>query len=305
MIEAVACAKVNFSLRVGAVEANGLHRVSGLFQSIDWIDRLTAEWSEEDEIVSMHGGPVIAEKENLAWRAAELMRREAGSDRRLRIALHKNIPAAAGLGGGSADAAAALAAVGYMFGVAPTTELAAQLGSDVPFCLQGGTAEVGATGETVSARDLPTGFALGLVVPPVEISTADVFAEWDALGAPEGRPIGGTDLPPALRSGGPLINDLHPAAAAVAPILEEWRIELEARWGRPVLVTGSGPTLFAFFLDRGEATAAIDAIPPGARAATAAEPVPFGWVARDGSKLWASTTTDESSKSLAASLFDG
>ena len=285
MIEAIACAKVNFSLQVGPAQEDGLHLVGGLFQSISWVDRLTVEWGDEDELSSMNGGPVIAGRDNLAWQAAELIRAEAGNDRPLRIALGKSIPAAAGLGGGSADGAASLAVVGHMFGVEATTNLAAKLGSDVPFCLRGGAAEVAGTGERLRERDVPTGFALGLVVPPVELSTAAVFAQWDAMGGPAGQPIAGSDLPPALRGDEPLVNDLLPAAAAVAPSLEEWRGELEAQWGRRVLLTGSGPTLFAFFVDAAEATAALAAIPTGARAAVAAEPVPFGWGARDDSTI--------------------
>ena len=87
----------------------------------------------------------------------------------------------------------------------------------------------------------------------------------------------GADLPPLLRRLGPLHNDLYPAAVSVAPALDEWRAELASRWSRPVLVTGSGPTLFAYFLDRAEAGNAIADIPPGARAAAAALPIPFGW----------------------------
>ncbi len=305
MIEAIACAKVNFSLRIGPVQENGLHRIGGRFQSISWIDRLEVGWADEDSLASMSGGPVIAGKNNLVWRAATLVRTEAESDRPVRISLGKSIPSAAGLGGGSADGAAALGALGRMFGVDITTQLAGKLGSDVPFCWRGGAADVGGTGGTLQARDVPGGFALALVVPPVELSTAAVFTQWDAMGGPSGSPVTGLDLPPSLRSAEPLVNDLHPAAAAVAPILEDWRRELESSWGRKVLLTGSGPTIYAFFVDSAEAFAALDAIPPGARSAAVAGPVPFGWVARDDADMWSYARLDEPAEELAGRLFDG
>lgn len=305
MIEAISCAKVNFSLRIGPVQADGLHRVGGHFQSIDWADRLTFEWGDEDSLVALDGGPVIAGWDNLVWKAAALIRAEVGSQRPLRIGLGKSIPAAAGLGGGSGNGAAALATLGRMCGVAVTMELAAKLGSDVPFCLRGGSVEVSGTGETLDPRNMPSGFSLGLVVPPIELSTAAVFRQWDEMGGPSGTPVAASDLPPALRGDDHIVNDLYPAAAAVAPLLEEWRHELERRWGRPALLTGSGPTLFGFFVDDAEATAALDAIPPGARATAVAEPVPFGWVGRDGSTMWSFAELDDATRELANRLFDG
>lgn len=305
MIEAIACAKVNYSLRVGPVHDNGLHRVGGLFQSISWVDRLTVEWSEADGLESLSGGPVIDGRRNLVWQATELVRQQAENRRPIRIGLGKSIPAAAGLGGGSADGAAALAVVGRMCGVDATPALASRLGSDVPFCLHGGAVEVGGTGETLAARPVADGFVLGVVVPPIELSTAAVFDRWDAMGGPTGTPPDPAALPPSLRDADPLTNDLHPAAAAVAPVLEDWRHELAAAWGRPVLLTGSGPALFAFFVDPSEAAAALDVVPAGARATAVAEPTPFGWAARDDSTTWSYRPIGARASDLAARLLDG
>lgn len=296
MIQAVASAKINFSLHVAARDADtGLHRIRGIFQSISWVDRLEAAFAEEDTLRSAGGGEVVAGWDNLAWRAVTAVREVAGSRRAVELVLDKEIPAAAGLGGGSADAAAALAIAGRLCGVERRAllGLTADLGSDVPFCFAGGTAEVGGTGEELQSRAPATGFALAVVVPPIELSTGAVYARWDELGEPRGEAPSDRSLPPALRSEGPLANDLLPAALAVNPHLGDWRSELAARWSRPVLLTGSGPTLFAFFVDEAEAAAALEDTPPGARGKAAVVPVPFGWAIRpEGGPVVASGPTD-------------
>jgi 4-diphosphocytidyl-2-C-methyl-D-erythritol kinase len=281
MIRAVACAKVNLSLRVGARQPDGMHKLAGLFQSVDWVDRLVLRLADEDRLEGESGRPVIAGWDNLAWRAINQVRDAAGSGQPVAATLDKQIPAAAGLGGGSADAAAALAAAGHLFGVGSTElfEIAPALGSDVPFCLAGGTAAVAGTGA--------------------------VYNEWDRMGGPEGPTIDGADLPPLLRKLGPLGNDLYPAAASLAPNLDDWRADLERRWSRPVLLTGSGPTLFAYFLDRAEAGHAIADIPAGARAAAATLPIPFGWALDLGDgEFRASAQTDERTAEMIPLLFD-
>ncbi len=277
-MRALAYGKVNLSLHVGAGDGSR-HLVNGLFQSIGWADRLTLEKAEEDVLAGSEGRPVVAGEDNLAWRAAVAVRGLADAKAAMALTLDKEIPVAAGLGGGSADAAAALALAGRLWGVGPEAQatLAATLGSDVPFCLAGGLAHVSGTGEVVEPLEPAGGYALALVVPPVEVSTAAVYSAWDRLDGPTGPPTGGNDLPPALRALGPLRNDLYPAAVAVAPEIDEWRAEMASRWGRAVILTGSGPTVFAFFVDESEAAAALDAAPVGARALYATRPVGRGW----------------------------
>jgi 4-diphosphocytidyl-2-C-methyl-D-erythritol kinase len=278
-MEASAFAKVNLSLQVRPPNASGLHPIRGLFQSIDWADNLTLETATEDSLSGPRGAEVVDGWSNLAWRAVASMRRRSGRAGGLNLRLAKEIPVAAGLGGGSADAAAALALSGEMLGV-PGDDLAAlapDLGSDVAFCLVGGLAFVSGTGEKIEALDPLPRFGLALVVPPAEVATQAVYGAWDRLGGPEGPAIGARDLPPGLRDYGPLANDLFPAAVAVAPQIEDWRAELASAWGRSVALTGSGPTLFGIFVDVDEADDALSAVPVGARATRAAVPVDRGW----------------------------
>ena len=295
-MRAFANAKVNLSLRVEGLRPDGFHDLSSLFQSVSLSDRLELEPSDDDGITGWQGEAVPDGERNLAWRAVAAVRHElataggasaAASGRGLRLWLAKRIPVAAGMGGGSADAGAALHLAVRVLGTPPGVDAAAlvdrlapTLGSDVPFCARGGTAMMTGRGEVVNPVEPLTGFALGIVVPPIELATPAVFSAWDHLatsGRAQGVELATGGLPPSVRDHAPLRNDLYPAAVSLAPEVDDWRRELETAWGRPVAMSGSGPTLFAFFVDLAEATAAGEVIPPGARAVEAVVPVAVGW----------------------------
>ncbi|MEA2002363.1 MAG: 4-(cytidine 5'-diphospho)-2-C-methyl-D-erythritol kinase [Actinomycetota bacterium] len=279
MIGGTAYAKVNLGLRVGARGEDGFHPIDGIFQSVKIVDTLTLSPSEVDEIRSSDGRPVPDGIDNLAFRAAAAVRDVTNSSQPIAMGLDKTIPVAAGLGGGSADAAAALVLASRFFGVGDDTlhELAPQLGSDVPFCLRGGTARVGGRGDELESLDPLSGFVLAVVVPPFELPTPAVFTQWDTMGEPPGLRIEPNQLPPTLRGKEALVNDLYPAAVILEPQLDDWRRDLEHRWGRPVMLSGSGPSLYAFFLDQDEATDATTAVPAGARFAEPSPLSPVGW----------------------------
>lgn len=280
MIRIAAHAKVNFALQVQAAGSDGYHPLRGLFQSVSLSDELELiADAAEPGITAWDGGPVPDDQDNLAWRAVTAVIDLAGENRRPALRLRKRIPVAAGLGGGSADAAAALIATATMLGT-PVDEvlpLAITLGADVPFCSTGGSAIVEGRGERVTHIEPLAGFAIAIVVPPFELSTREVFRQWDRLGAPTGPDLDIAQLPPQLRGYTPLRNDLYPAAATLAPELDDWRTTLVSIWERPVALSGSGPTLFAFFVDDDEAAAALDQVPAGARDAVSVRPVRKGW----------------------------
>ncbi|HEX9529881.1 MAG TPA: hypothetical protein VF954_01990, partial [Acidimicrobiales bacterium] len=163
----------------------------------------------------------------------------------VRMRLRKAIPAGAGLGGGSADAAAAFAAVRRMLevdiGDEELSELGAALGSDVPFCLRGGAAWMRGRGERLEPVTLEGQLPLVVVLPPFRISTPDVYRAWDELGGPSSTRI--VPTPAALAGLGlpdGLVNDLEPAAEHIEPRLRPFREGLEALAGGPALLAGSG-----------------------------------------------------------------
>jgi 4-diphosphocytidyl-2-C-methyl-D-erythritol kinase len=273
-----AFAKVNLSLRLRPRDGTGRHPLHSLVQSIDWADGLVLDGAAADAF-TVRGLPAPADESNLAWRALEAARASAGARRApVALTLDKHIPLAAGLGGGSADAAGTLVLAAERFGLTPEQRgvLAPGLGADVPFCLVGGTAWMEGYGERLAPLPLLGGFWMAVVVPPFEVSTAAAYGRWDDLGGPAGPEPHSRDLPPGLRAGEPLANDLAPAAESLAPELGDWRADLRRLWGRDVLMSGSGPALFAFFASAEEAAQAAAAV-SGARGARACGPVPQGW----------------------------
>lgn len=266
-------AKVNLSLRVRRPDESGYHPLLSIVQAIEPVDFLTLETADEDRL-EIEGIRLPVDDDNLIWRA--LRAAVPGRTMRLHIKLIKEIPTAAGLGGGSSDAAAALLAASEMFGFEYQRDVAAGVGADVPFFRTGGLARMEGYGELLTPLDAAAGFHLALVVPPFDLSTPAVYGAWDGLDYPETLQVTGSDLPPSLRRYGPLTNDLYPAALVLAPQLDDWRSELAHRWNRPVLMSGSGPSLFAFFGSSGEANEAIDVVPPGSRFAGAVAPLGHG-----------------------------
>jgi 4-diphosphocytidyl-2-C-methyl-D-erythritol kinase len=277
-MKASAYAKINLALAVYGAAADGFHPLRGLFQSVSLCDTVEIEAADADEVV-VSNDEAPADDTNIAWLALDAMRRARRDSAPQRLTLTKRIPAGAGLGGGSADAAAV---IGLMAGGGAVDDetvdgIAASLGSDVPFALQGGTALVGGRGEVVTSVEPLTGFAIAVVVPPFRLSTPAVFKQWDRMEEPEGEPMADADLPPVLRGREPMRNDLFPAAVALDPRIGEWRDQLRFLWGTSVAMTGSGSGLFAYFASHSEAVDAIERITLPSRATEAVVCVDRGW----------------------------
>lgn len=259
MIAERAYAKVNLILRVGPPRPDGLHPLCSLFASLDLADDVLVEPATRDEIVCAG-----VDGDNLAAAAVDALRAAAPDGLPpLRVEIRKRIPVAAGLGGGSADAAAVLRAANAIAGAPLADEdlraLGAQLGSDVPSQVVPGHAIVTGVGELVEPVDLPP---MTLVLAPQEegLSTAAVYAELDRLGryARELDPAGLRDLAAgsatSLAEG--LDNDLQAAAMSLRPGLAAPIEALLEAGALAAQVTGSGPTIFGVFDDRSAATRA-------------------------------------------------
>jgi 4-diphosphocytidyl-2-C-methyl-D-erythritol kinase len=259
-------AKVNLNLLVEAPRADGLHHLQSLVQTVGWLDQLDVEESEEDNLVI--DGADLDPEDNLVTRSLKAIRAR-GFVPPLDIRLDKQIPIGAGLGGGSSNAAATLLAATET-GRMPRSvaeEVAPSIGADVPLFLTGGTILMTGIGDQVESQRPLTGFAVAMAVPPFEISTVDVYRRWDEMEGPEGESIAPRLLPPGLREGMPIRNDLIPAAVGIEPALADFMADLRMQWGGPVLMTGSGSGCFGFFPDPEEAADAARSVENLCRAA--------------------------------------
>lgn len=267
-------AKLNLSLYVGALDSSGLHPLRSFVTTVEWCDQMTVLESDEDNL-EIEGADLPDDEENVIWKALSALRRAAArTEPRLDIRLMKNLPVAAGLAGGSSDAAAALLAAAALGGWQNSlvTSVAAEVGADVPFLLQGGLAVMEGYGDRLTAQPMVDDYAVAIAVPPFELRTADVYRRFDELGEPKGKELSGRHVPPSLRSFDPLRNDLDDAATSLNPELADCKSELIDVWDRPVLMSGSGPALFGFFPDLAEAEDAVAASPKWVRARVAARP---------------------------------
>lgn len=277
-MKAEAYAKINLTLRVDPPGSNRLHPIRSIAQTIDWADLVELECHEPESFV-VEGADLTAGADNLAVRALQAVRTAAGRSHSVAMRLVKRIPVAAGLGGGSSDAATVLALASECLRLDPRARntLAPGLGADVALFLWGGLVRMEGHGEEV--RRLPEQPTLhpAVVVPPFELATADVYRRWDELGGPRGASsIAVRHLPPSLRSYGPLVNDLTPAALDLVPDLGDWMSDLARRWSVPVAMSGSGPSVFGLFATRGEADDAAAAVADGTRGARGCSRTPGG-----------------------------
>jgi 4-diphosphocytidyl-2-C-methyl-D-erythritol kinase len=263
-------AKLNFALLVHPPRPDGYHPIESLVQTIDWLDLLEVEESEEESVVIE--GADLDPEDNLVVKSLRAIR-GLGSVPRLAIRLEKQIPISAGLGGGSSNAAATLLAATEAGRLPASTagEVAASVGADVPLFLVGGSLTVTGFGEDLAPMQPPLSeFAVAVAVPPFEMSTVEVYHRWDLMEGPTGETIGSRHLPPGLRDGMPVRNDLTPAAIDIEPGLADFMAELRAHWGGSVMMTGSGSGCFGFFTDLDEAIDAAASVSSMCRGTTGA-----------------------------------
>jgi 4-diphosphocytidyl-2-C-methyl-D-erythritol kinase len=233
----VAPAKLTLSLRMTGLRDDGYHLIDAEMVTLDLVDTLeVTEGADGLQIVDAATGlphAVGTGEDNLVRRSLAL------AGRRASVVVTKRIPAGAGLGGGSADAAAVLRWAGH-------TDLvsAARLGADIAFCLVGGRARVTGIGEVI--EPLPyVERTLTLLTPPFGCSTPAVYRAWDELGGPTGDHG----------------NDLEPAALVVAPELAQWRDRLADASGQRPRLAGSGSTWFVEGAHPGDGRVVVRTLP--------------------------------------------
>jgi 4-diphosphocytidyl-2-C-methyl-D-erythritol kinase len=234
-------AKLTLSLRITGLLDGGMHTLDAEMVTLDFHDTLAVTGlarspdPSRSTVVFEETDDVINPTDNLVTQALVLAQRTA------RVVVTKRIPAGAGLGGGSADAAAILRWAGFH----DQREAARRLGADVAFCLVGGRAQVTGFGDLVEPRPFQA-VQVTLATPPVRCATSAVFQAWDRLGGPQG----------------PGMNDLELAALAVAPELAAWREALGDDTGEQPHLAGSGSTWFVYGAHPGPGRVVADAVPP-------------------------------------------
>jgi len=245
-------------LRVGARQADGYHDVRTVLQAVGIFDSLTFTARRGPFALQARAPGLATDESNLVWRAAAALWRAAGkpgSPRDAHVQLDKAIPMAAGLGGGSADAAAALVGLNQLwdFRCPPPqlVRLARELGADVPFFLQGGTALGTGRGDEIFPVDDVTRFGVVLIKPSFGVSTADAYAWLDADRASGSEP-GSAREPRALDVGWAghsltIANDLEGPVARRHPGIEEMIAACVREGAVAAAMTGSGSAVFGLF----------------------------------------------------------
>jgi len=250
-------AKINLDLRVGRRRADGFHEVATILQSIALHDTLSITVRRGPLTVRCAASRVPAGRENLVWAAGAALWRalgRAGDPSGAAVVIRKRIPTAAGLGGASSDAASALRALQFCWAPLGSPrrleDLAATVGSDVPFFLRGGTLRATGRGERLRRlRALPRHWVV-LAVPDFGVSTADAYGWWDLDGrgdascAPAGPPRGWRRDPSRLR------NDLEAPVARRHPEIRDLAARLQAAGALHAALTGSGSVVFGLFGSR-------------------------------------------------------
>jgi len=259
-------AKVNLDLRVLGVRADGYHELRTVFQSIELHDTLTCAEQPGPFTLKCRIPGVPLDASNLVWKAAAALWTALGRGGEIRdvlVTIDKKIPVEAGLGGGSADAAAALVALARLWGGAPMTllrEVGATIGADVPFFLSGGTAlGLGRGEEIYPLVDLPPHFVV-IVRPPFGVSTKEAYGWYDDDRASgqrdENREFQQLPVPWPSRAA-QMINDLEPPVVRRHPEIAPIKQQLREFGATATAMSGSGSAVFALFRGRAAAERAV------------------------------------------------
>jgi 4-diphosphocytidyl-2-C-methyl-D-erythritol kinase len=272
----LAPAKLNLCLYVGPRRDDGLHEIRSLFEPLELADELKLSEAAADEVICEG-----IEGPDLTAKALAALRENGWEGPPLRIEVTKRVPVAAGLGGGSADAAAVLRlARGEVEGL---RAIAAEIGADVPSQLQPRACLVAGAGEVIEPAPPPAEHGVVLIPQPEGLATADVYAEADRLGSPRGEAeleAIRRQLRDSVDEGGSpldyrehLVNDLQPAAISLRPEIEDALRALEEAGAAHAMVTGSGPTAFGIYPTVDAAVAAAEGLRESVPGAIATAPL--------------------------------
>jgi 4-diphosphocytidyl-2-C-methyl-D-erythritol kinase len=268
IISRKAYAKINLGLDVVRRLPNGYHEVRMIMQNVGIYDVLTFAKAEEGILLQVDNQEVPVDGNNLICKAAKLLLETAGIQGGVRITLEKNIPIAAGMAGGSTDAAAAFLGINELYEIGYDIEqlkaLGVKIGADVPYCIQGGTALAEGIGEVLSELPAPPACHLLVAKPDINVSTKFVYENLRANELEYHPDIDG--MIKALDSGDlkgitdRLGNVLETVTVPAYPIIQKIKDVMLAAGAENALMSGSGPTVFGMFTDKDQAEAAAETI---------------------------------------------
>lgn len=252
MISLDANAKINLTLDILGTRDDGFHEVAMVMQEVSLHDTIYMETAEEGISLSIEGSDLPGDKSNLCWRAAALVMEEYNLSGGVSIRLEKRIPIAAGLAGGSSDAAAVLRGMNQLFELGLSEdrlcELGAQLGSDIPFCLMGGTMLATGRGEKLKRlADFPQVYVV-LAKPPIGVSTAWAYKTYDN-GYDGAHPdneamLAAIEQGNAAASAALLCNVLEGVTITEHQIIRDYKKAMLEHGAMASMMSGSGPTVF-------------------------------------------------------------
>lgn len=269
-LEYKARAKVNLGLDVCGRLENGYHEVRMVMQTVDIYDELVFKKRQDPDIIlAVDSQDALGDiSKNLIFRAAKLMKEYYSIKEGIEIYLKKNIPVAAGMAGGSTDAAATMLAMNELFALGRTKEelmeLAVRLGADIPFCIMGGTALAEGIGEKLTVLPAPQDAVILIAKPDIMVSTKDVYENLHLEKIEKHPDIDGMIQALETKSlkgvTDRMENVLETVTTELYPIIEEIKDFMEAHGAVKALMSGSGPTVFGIFTDEAQAKQAAEAL---------------------------------------------
>lgn len=262
-------AKINLGLDVLRRREDGYHEVKMVMQTVGICDRLDFTKLAEDQIrISTNKESLPCDEHNLIYKAAKLMKETYGISEGVSIRLEKNIPIAAGMAGGSTDAAATIHGMDQLFALQLSLEekqrLGVRIGADVPYCLMGGTALSEGIGEVLTALPAVPKAYLVVAKPDIDVSTKFVYENLHANSLTEHPDIDG--MVDCIREGNlkgiteRMENVLETVTVKRYPIIEEMKAFLREQGAMNALMSGSGPTVFGVFAEEKTARTAYEAM---------------------------------------------
>ena len=265
-----AYAKVNLGLDVLRRREDGYHEVKMVMQTVNLFDRIEIEEISDQAgiVISANADFVPVNEDNLIYKAAKLLMDEFNISKGVKITLEKNIPVAAGMAGGSTDAAATLVGINELFGIGLSTEdlkkRGVKIGADVPYCIMGGTALSEGIGEVLTPLSGMPQCHILIAKPPINVSTKFVYENLHANELTWHPDIDG--MVNAIKNSdlygiaSKMENVLETVTAKEYPVIEELKASMKENGALNSIMSGSGPTVFGLFDDESKAKKAYESV---------------------------------------------